>query len=95
MHSQVTVRYWAGARRAAGLASEQLPAGTLAEVLAELRARPGLAEIVAVSSVLVDEVQPSRDDLPLPAGAVVDILPPFAGGVGGGQQPPVRYYPPA
>ncbi len=80
MQSQVTVRYWAGARRAAGLASEQLTVGTLAEVLAELRARPGLAEIVAVSSVLVDEVQPSRDDLPLPAGAVVDILPPFAGG---------------
>jgi molybdopterin converting factor small subunit len=30
--------------------------------------------------VLVDEVSPSRDDVPLPAGAVVDILPPFAGG---------------
>ena len=80
MPSQVTVRYWAGARRAAGLASEVLPAGTLGELLAELRARPGLAEVVAACSVLVDEVQPSRDDMPLPAGAVVDILPPFAGG---------------
>ena len=80
MPSQVTVRYWAGARRAAGLASEVLTAGTLAELLAELKARPGLAEVVAASSVLVDEVQPSRDDMPLSAGAVVDILPPFAGG---------------
>ena len=80
MQAQVTVRYWAGARRAAGLASEVLPAATLAELLAQLKARPGLAEVVAASSVLVDEVHPSRDDVPLPAGAVVDILPPFAGG---------------
>ena len=80
MGSQVTVRYWAGARRAAGLASEVLSADTLAELLAQLRARPGLAEVVTASSVLVDETAPSRDDQPLPAGAVVDILPPFAGG---------------
>ena len=80
MPSQVTVRYWAGARRAAGLASEVLSASTLAELLDQLRARPGLAEVVAASSVLVDEVRPSRDDLPLAAGTVVDILPPFAGG---------------
>ena len=80
MQPQVTVRYWAGARRAAGLASEVLPAGTLAELLSELSGRPGLAEVVAACSVLVDEAQPSRDDVPLPAGAVVDILPPFAGG---------------
>jgi molybdopterin converting factor small subunit len=80
MRSQVTVRYWAGARRAAGLASEVLPATTLADLLAELKTRPGLAEVVAACSVLVDEVSPSRDDVPLPAGAVIDILPPFAGG---------------
>ncbi|HEX8081101.1 MAG TPA: MoaD/ThiS family protein [Jatrophihabitans sp.] len=80
MPSQVTVRYWAGARRAAGLASEVLSAGTLAELLSQLQARPGLAEVVAASSVLVDEVRPSRDDQPLAAGTVVDILPPFAGG---------------
>lgn len=80
MQSQVTVRYWAGARRAAGLASEVLSASTLAELLDQLRARPGLAEVIAASSVLVDEVRPSRADLPLAGGAVVDILPPFAGG---------------
>jgi sulfur-carrier protein len=80
MQPQVTVRYWAGARRAAGLASEVLSAATLADLLADLRSRPGLADVVAACSVLVNEVQPSRDDMPLPAGAVVDILPPFAGG---------------
>jgi molybdopterin synthase sulfur carrier subunit len=80
MQSQVTVRYWAGARRAAGLASEELSAGTLADLLGQLRARPELAEVVAASSVLVDEVRPSGGDQPLAAGAVVDILPPFAGG---------------
>jgi len=78
--AQVTVRYWAGARRAAGLASEVLTADTLADLLGQLRARPGLAEVVAASSVLVDEVRPSGDDQPLATGAVVDILPPFAGG---------------
>jgi molybdopterin converting factor small subunit len=80
MQSQVTVRYWAGARRAAGLASETLAADTLADLLGQLRARPGLAEVVAASSVLVDEVRPSAADQPLAAGTVVDILPPFAGG---------------
>jgi molybdopterin converting factor small subunit len=57
-----------------------LSASTLAELLAQLQARPELAEVIAASSVLVDEVSPSRDDLPLAAGTVVDILPPFAGG---------------
>jgi molybdopterin synthase sulfur carrier subunit len=80
MGSQVTVRYWAGARRAAGLASEVVTAATLGELLTQLRARPNLAAVVAASSVLVDEAAPSREDQPLPAGAVVDILPPFAGG---------------
>ncbi|MDQ1743971.1 MAG: sulfur-carrier protein [Pseudonocardiales bacterium] len=80
MQHQVTVRYWAGARRAAGLASEVLTADTLADLLGQLRARPELAEVVAASSVLVDEVRPSGSDQPLAAGAVVDILPPFAGG---------------
>ncbi len=80
MGSQVTVRYWAGARRAAGLATEELSASTLAEALAQLLARPGLAKVVAACSVLVDEEQASSKDLPLHPGAVIDILPPFAGG---------------
>lgn len=80
MPAQVTVRYWAGARRAAGLASEVLTADTVADLLGQLRNRPGLAEVVAASSVLVDEIKSSGEEQPLTDGAVVDILPPFAGG---------------
>jgi molybdopterin converting factor small subunit len=78
--TQVTVRYWAGARRAAGLDSEQLSATDLADLLGQLGARPALSKVLAASSVLVNEIRPTREDLPLPAGAVIDILPPFAGG---------------
>jgi molybdopterin synthase sulfur carrier subunit len=77
--SRVTVRYWAGARRAAGLHSEEIAADDLADLRRLLAARAGMAEIVAASSLLVDSVA-GRDDEPLPDGAVVDVLPPFAGG---------------
>jgi molybdopterin synthase sulfur carrier subunit len=79
MGFQVTVRYWAGARRAAGLDSETLTAATLGEVQEQLRARPALADVVAASSMLVDG-QAGRPGTPLTAGATVDVLPPFAGG---------------
>ena len=79
MAALVTVRYWAGARRAAGQESEQLHAETLSDLLAQLSARPSLAPVVAASAVLVDEVA-AEPALRLHEGAVVDILPPFAGG---------------
>ncbi len=79
MTAQVTVRYWAGARRAAGRASEDLTAATLAEILDELGRRPALSEIIQASSILVDGVA-GQPDTALPAGATIDILPPFAGG---------------
>jgi len=44
-----------------------------------LAARPGLADVVAASSFLVDG-QAVADDLPLPPAATIDVLPPFAGG---------------
>jgi molybdopterin converting factor small subunit len=79
MAALVTVRYWAGARRAAGRESEQLHADTLSDLLAQLSADASLAPVIAASAVLVDEItaDPSQ---PLRDGAVVDILPPFAGG---------------
>ena len=79
MTALVTVRYWAGARRAAGRESEQLHADTLADLLAQLSRHASLAPVVAASSLLVDEIaaEPAQ---PLRDGAVVDILPPFAGG---------------
>ncbi|MGX7677922.1 MoaD/ThiS family protein [Jatrophihabitans sp. DSM 45814] len=79
MESEVTVRYWAGARRAAGLDSEHLRAATLGELLKTLGSRPKLTAILQASSVLVDGVAAQPDTI-LMAGATVDILPPFAGG---------------
>lgn len=79
MASEVTVRYWAGARRAAGRESEQVTAVNVADLRAQLRRRPELAAVLEASSVLVDSAH-GDEDQPLRPGAVVDILPPFAGG---------------
>jgi sulfur-carrier protein len=75
----ITVRFWAGAQRAAGHEFEQLTADTLAEVREALAARPELAAVCAVASLLVDGRQAGANSH-LPEGAVVDVLPPFAGG---------------
>ncbi len=79
--SDVTVRYWAGARAAAGVDTETLgtpgTVGALVELLAA--SRPGLAPVLPVCSVLVDGLAAAGED-PLPPGAVVEVLPPFAGG---------------
>ena len=85
----VTVRYWAGARAAAGTAEDVFDAGadlTLADLVARVLERhPGdrMARTVAVCSVLVGD-QPVRSQDPervvVPPGAVVELLPPFAGG---------------
>lgn len=79
MPASVTIRYWAGARRAAGRETETLTAGTLAELRATLQARPELGKVAAVASFLVDGKQ-ADDSAALPDGAEVDVLPPFAGG---------------
>lgn len=83
----VTVRYWAAARAAAGLAEEQLPGATLAEVLAAARtahaSRPRFTHVVGVCSFLVGDEPVGRRDpatVALADGDVVDVLPPFAGG---------------
>lgn len=85
----ITVRYWAGARAAAGTAEDVLDADgdlTLADVVARvLELHPGdrMARTVAVCSVLVgDQPVGSRDPgaVVVPAGSIVELLPPFAGG---------------
>ena len=78
----VTVRYWAGARAAAGRAEEMVDAATIGDLLAQVAAEHDIERVIAVSSLLVDGVNVRRDDTghALPAGAVVDVLPPFAGG---------------
>ncbi len=77
----VTVRYWAGARAAAGVGEDTEVAGeTLRDVVAEVvRRRPGLAPVVAVATLLVQGSRGLLDD-PVSAGVVVEVLPPFAGG---------------
>jgi sulfur-carrier protein len=80
----LTVRYFAGARAAAGTAEEALPAAaySLAHLVDELAARhgPQLAKVLATASFLVDGVACRDRDATVPAGATVDVLPPFAGG---------------
>ena len=80
-----TVRYFAGAKAAAGTRSESvgLPSGsTVADLVTAVAADHGeaLARVLAGSSLLLDEVAVHDRTMPLPEGAVVDVLPPFAGG---------------
>lgn len=84
----VRVRYWAAAKAAAGLSEEDIDAaGTLADLLVAVRDAHGqpLAGVLARCSYLVDEVSPGtapQDQVAVADGAVVDVLPPFAGGAG-------------
>ncbi|MFB9234587.1 MoaD/ThiS family protein [Plantactinospora siamensis] len=79
----VTVRYFAGARAAAGRSEESLPhPGCLDELVGALRDRhgPRLGAVLEVASFLVDGLPWHDRRAPVPSGATVDILPPFAGG---------------
>jgi molybdopterin synthase sulfur carrier subunit len=78
----VTVRYFAGARAAAGVDTETCAAGTLEELVGQIVDTHGerLEKVLTACSFLVDGTQ-TRDRVTiLPPGAVVDVLPPFAGG---------------
>jgi len=79
----VTVRLFAVAREAAGSAELQVRPGMLDVVVAELAAAlpAGFARVLAVSSLVSDGVRlDPKQSIPIPAGAVIDVLPPFAGG---------------
>ena len=76
-----TVRYFAGAREAAGTDTEVVEARTVGELHATLVARhAALADVLPRCSLLVGGVRASSDDTPVGAGETVDVLPPFAGG---------------
>jgi molybdopterin synthase sulfur carrier subunit len=77
--AEITVRYWAGSQRAAGVAEETLTVETIADLRATLNARASLGRLAGVVSFLFDG-QHAGDALRLHDGAVVDVLPPFAGG---------------
>jgi sulfur-carrier protein len=83
----ISLNYWAGARAAAGLASEEWQAGSIAEALALARlqrADPRFDRVLAASSILVDGHLAGPGDLIQPRDQAVtaEILPPFAGGAG-------------
>ncbi len=85
--AKVTIRYWAAARDAAGVAEEPVEAGTLAEALSAAIAQRGhdsrLAAVFARSAFLVD-AEPAgtrpADAVAVSDGSVIEVLPPFAGG---------------
>lgn len=79
----ITLRYWAAAKEAAGTSEEQMSAASLQEALDGAGERHGsrLAAVLQVASLLVDGVRVTPDQHPrLADGAVVEVLPPFAGG---------------
>ncbi len=87
--AMVTIRYWDAAKDAAGVAAESLEAGTLADALAAaLVSRedsPGnpLRAVLARSSFLIDGTPAGKrphEEITLPEQAVIEVLPPFAGG---------------
>lgn len=76
-----TIRYWAAARAAAGTHEEPFDAPTLGDALDAAAAKrgPEFARVLSHSSVLVDGVR-SRRETHLVDSAVIEVLPPFAGG---------------
>lgn len=82
MSELVTVRLFAAARAAAGVAEATVSAGSVADIGAQLvRAHPQLAGVLPLCSFLVDgRVAKPPFDGHVPAGSTLDVLPPFAGG---------------
>lgn len=82
----VTLRYWAAAKDAAGVAEQTITADTLAMALAqagESDVRPRLEPVLERSSFLIDGAPVGRrapESVQLSDGAVIEVLPPFAGG---------------
>jgi molybdopterin synthase sulfur carrier subunit len=80
-----TLRYWAAARAAAGVAEETTSASTLAEALLLARSvrDDRFGRVLEVCSFVVDGTPVGARDhaqVRLADGGLVDVLPPFAGG---------------
>jgi sulfur-carrier protein len=81
----VTVRYFAAARAAAGVETENVdltPGATVEILLKTVRSAHGdaLGRVLDRCSFLLDEMAVRDRDVPLHDGALLDVLPPFAGG---------------
>ena len=82
MRVPVTVRYFAGARAASGVDTETRDAASLDQLVGQIVDAHGarMATVLTACSFLVDGTQTRNRSLELAPGAVVDVLPPFAGG---------------
>jgi molybdopterin synthase sulfur carrier subunit len=85
--AKVIIRYWAAAKEAAGVQEESAEAVTLSDLLntvvASRKPDGRLADVLKRSSFLVNADPVGRADrssIVLDDGAVVEVLPPFAGG---------------
>ncbi|SDN77159.1 Molybdopterin converting factor, small subunit [Klenkia soli] len=76
------MRYFAGARAAVGVDTETRDAGSLDELVGQIVGEHGekLERVLTACSFLVDGTSTRDRALVLAPGAVVDVLPPFAGG---------------
>jgi molybdopterin converting factor small subunit len=77
---EVTIRYFAAARSAAGESTATAEAGSVGDLVSTVSSgRPELARVLSICTFLLDG---ERVDLSaqLEPGAQVDALPPFAGG---------------
>ncbi|NED99462.1 MoaD/ThiS family protein [Phytoactinopolyspora halotolerans] len=85
--AKVTLRYWAALRAAAGVSEESFDATTLAEALQAARSAHGensrFGSVLSICAVVVDETPAGSADpahVALRDGAVIELLPPYAGG---------------
>jgi sulfur-carrier protein len=77
---EVTLVYWASARAAAGCDSERFTGVRVGDVLAAaVAAHAGLEAVLGVSTILHDGRPVAASDA-LSEGAILEVLPPFAGG---------------
>jgi molybdopterin converting factor small subunit len=81
---EVTVRFFAAARAAAGAESDLLsvrPGATVADIVSELCCRSDeLARVLQRCSYLCDGVAVRNQATEVRSGQTLDVLPPFAGG---------------
>jgi molybdopterin converting factor small subunit len=86
-----TIRYWAAAKAAAGVAEEHYDAATLADLVGAARAAHDgrLATVLDRCSWVVDDAPVGGRDhasVVLDADSVAEALPPFAGGASAGRR---------
>jgi sulfur-carrier protein len=84
--AMVTMRYWAAAKDAAGVAEQRLEADTLAAALTQAAGSTGaerLRAVLARCTFVIDGDPVGRraaESVALRDGNVIEVLPPFAGG---------------